>query len=84
LSTTGKSSMSSNKLFKVIINLSGQVYTYYTQSEREVSARLNIARRLERRLGLITGALTSRLLADTNSVKVEAVNSAQTGTKVPE
>ena len=60
-------------LFKLTVNLSGQVYTYYTQSDREVSARLNIARRLEKRLGLIRGALTFRILKDSNAVKVEEV-----------
>jgi hypothetical protein len=72
------------RLFKLTINLSGQVYIYYTHSEREISARLNIARRLEKRLGLIRGALTSKLLADNNSVLVEPVHSGQTGKQFPE
>ena len=65
-------------LYRILVNLSGQTFVEYTQAEREVRARLNIARRLELRLGLRKGALTSKLLGGADSVLVEPVSTGQT------
>ena len=61
------------KTFKLTVNISGQVFTEFTQAASESGARRNIARRLETRLGLIVGALTPKLFKDSNETKVEEI-----------
>ena len=65
--------MPGSKLFKVVVNISGEVFTEFTIAKSEISARLNIARRLEKKLGKERYSLTFRLTDDSSSVFVEEV-----------
>ena len=71
------------KTFKLTVNISGQVFTEFTQAASESGARRNIARRLETKLGLLTGALTPKLFANSDSVHVAAL-AAQTSSSKDE